>query len=113
MRIFCTKLLMVFLCLAALTSCWKVDLKENFGREGMMTPRPHRMGQMPQGDDPYSQGVRDGCNTAIGVLGTGPITTMYDDIYYDFDKTVNDSDYYKGRTLGFNYCSYYQDPDPF
>lgn len=78
----------------------------------MFTMRPAHLGKMPQGDDSYSQGVRDGCNTAISVVGAGPMQSGYEDTYYDFDKTISDPEYYKGRTVGFNYCTYYQDPDP-
>ncbi len=96
-----------------ISSCsTKTDLKEYYGREGPWTMRPAHLGQMPQGNDSYSQGVRDGCNTAISVVGSGPMASMYDDTYYDFDKSISDADYYKGRTLGFNYCTFYEDPDP-
>lgn len=88
------------------------DLKEYYGRPGMFTLRPAHLGEMPNGDDSYSQGVRDGCNTAIAIVGTGPMADMYENTYYDTNKSIEDSDYYKGRTLGFNYCTYYQDPDP-
>ncbi len=95
-----------------ISSCTN-DLKEYYGREGDLTMRPSYMGDMPNGDDPYSQGVRDGCNTAIATIGTGPMAASYDPMYYDFDKSITDSEYYKGRTTGFNYCTFYQDPDPF
>jgi len=94
-----------------LSSCTN-DLKQYYGRPGAMTMRPAHMGDMPNGDDSYSQGVRDGCNTAISVVGTGIMQTTYDQTYYDFDKSIKDPDYYKGRRLGFDYCTYYQDPDP-
>ena len=102
----------IFFSVIFLSSCWKNDLKEYYGREGSWTIRPAHMGEMPQGNDSYSQGVRDGCNTAISVVGSGPMTTQYEDTYYDFDKSIKDPEYYKGRTVGFNYCTYFQDPDP-
>lgn len=104
--------LIVFSFAVIVSSCSN-DLKEYYGREGMFTMRPAYMAKMPQGNDSYSQGMRDGCNTAIAAVGTGPMAAQYDDIYYDFDKSLNDSDYYKGRNTGFNYCTFYQDPDPF
>jgi hypothetical protein len=106
------KILTYSLFLMLLTSC-ELDLKKYYGREGMFTPRPDQLEKMPQGNDPYSKGVRDGCNTAMSVVGTGPMAGMYEDSYYDFEKTLKDSDYYRGRTTGFNYCTYYQDVDPF
>ncbi len=78
----------------------------------MLTATPAFIGKLPQGDDPYSQGVRDGCNTAISIVGSGFLDSSYDDIYYDFDKSVSNPDYYKGRTLGFNYCTQYLSFEP-
>ncbi len=106
-----TSILTLIFAMILLSSCINNDLKEYYGKESALTMRPAYLGEMPQGDDSYSKGVRDGCNTSIAVVGTGPMAEQYDDIYYDFDKT-NDQDYYRGRTLGFNYCTYYQDPDP-
>lgn len=101
------------LCAAGfLSSCQSNDLKEYYGREGDLTMRPAFMGKMPQGDDSYSQGVRDGCNTALAVVAVGPMATQYDESYIDFDKTLSDSDYYKGKNLGYNYCGYFTDVDP-
>lgn len=95
-----------------LVSCGN-DLKEYYGRHGALTPTPFFMGKLPDGDDNYSQGFRDGCNTALSTVGTGMLSATYDDNYYDYEKSLNNNDYYKGRTIGFNYCTYYQDPNPF
>ncbi len=95
----------------ALSSC-NNDLKEYFGRPGAFTLRPAYLGEMPQGDDSYSQGMRDGCNTSIAVVGVGPMASMYDESYVDYDRVMVDTDYHKGVTMGFNYCTYYQDVDP-
>lgn len=97
--------------LLALQACSN-DLKEYHGRHGMFTPAPFAIGQIPQGDDDYSQGFRDGCNTAYGIMGTGMLSSSYDSNYYDYEKSITNNDYYKGRTIGFNYCTYYLDNDP-
>jgi hypothetical protein len=95
-----------------LSSCMKNDLEDYYGREGMFTMRPAFMGKMPQGDDSYSQGMRDGCNTAIALIGTGPMASSYEVSYQDVNRTTSDRDYSKGYDLGQNYCTYYQDVDP-
>lgn len=74
--------------------------------------RPMGLDNLPSDDSSYSQGLRDGCNTALGSNGVGPMSASYADMYMDVNRNVNDTDYYKGRTLGFNYCTYYTDPDP-
>ncbi len=102
---------LILVSLLVLTSC-ENDLKENFGRHGPLTPGPFFMKGIPQGDDDYSQGFRDGCNTGHGIIGTGMMSATYDDTYYDIDKSIENNDYYKGRTIGFNYCTYYNDVNP-
>ncbi len=74
--------------------------------------RPLFMSDMPSDNSSYSQGLRDGCNTAIGTIGTGPMASSYDEFYYDVNRGITDQDYYKGRVTGYNYCTYYLDPDP-
>ncbi|HCR86161.1 MAG TPA: hypothetical protein DIV86_05730 [Alphaproteobacteria bacterium] len=103
--------LVLCLAIAALAGCTN-DLKENFGRPSIFTMRPAALSNLPNDDSSYSQGLRDGCNTALRVIGVGPMATSYDDSYYDINRGITDQDYYKGRTTGFNYCTYYQDPDP-
>lgn len=106
------KFFVCFICLLGTTACWKNDLNEYFGREGMMTPRPYRLDGIPQGDDSYSQGFRDGCNTAMGVVGSGLLNSMYESSYIDANRVVSDEDYNQGKTLGFNYCTFHLDVDP-
>jgi len=88
------------------------DLKEYFGRPGMLTMRPAGLDNLPDDDSSYSQGLRDGCNTALGTNAAGPMSATYADTYYDINRGITDQDYYKGRTTGFNYCTYYTDPEP-
>jgi len=99
------------LSLSFLASCSN-DLKEYHGRHGTFTPAPFSIGQMPQGDDDYSQGFRDGCNTGHSIIGTGMMSSTYDATYYNTEKSVTSNDYYKGRNIGFNYCTYYNDVNP-
>ena len=107
-----TKILVLSLAVISISSCMKNDLKKYYGRPGTFTMQPPYMGQMPNGDDSYSQGMRDGCNTSVPILGAGPMASMYESSYYDPNRAVEDKDYAKGFDLGFNYCSYYQDVDP-
>jgi hypothetical protein len=110
------KKLLLFIALLPISACgtntgagWFMD---EGGRLGTLTPKPLFLGELPQGDDDYSKGFRDGCNSAISVVGTGLQSMFYEDIYYDFDKIVDSPDYYKGKTIGFDYCTYYIDVDP-
>lgn len=105
-----TRLLIHLSMLFLLSGC-AGDLAEYFGRHGMLTPEPAGLADMPQGDDDYSQGFRDGCNTAISITGSGFLST-YDPIFYDFDKSLSSPEYYRGRTVGKNYCMYYVDNNP-
>lgn len=106
------KFFIAIICLVSTASCWKNDLTEYFGRHGMMTPAPYRLEGIPQGDDSYSQGFRDGCNTAMSVIGSGMLNSMYEDSYIDANRVVEDENYNQGKTLGFNYCTYHLDVDP-
>lgn len=101
------------LCLIFICASCKTDLKEYYGRHGTFTPAPMYFEGMPEGDDEYSQGFRDGCNTAFRTVGTGLLSVMYDDTYYDFDKILDSDDYYKGMSLGMSYCTNHLDTDPF
>lgn len=102
----------VLIACAMMVSSCASDLKEYFGRHGPFTPAPFLIGDMPDGDDDYSQGFRDGCNTSHSIIGTALMSATYDDIYYDVEKSIKSDEYYKGRTIGHNYCNYYNDTNP-
>jgi len=80
------------------------------GRRGLFTPRPFQMRGIPQGDDSYSRGFRDGCNISIGMIGSG--LHRMDGFGYDPNRGIEDKDYYLGYRTGDFYCAYYLDSDP-
>ncbi len=79
------------------------------GKHRFWTPRPPTL-TMPEGDDAYSQGFRDGCNVALGIVGSG-LLRMHA-FGYDPNWGAQDKDYYLGYNTGNNYCTFYLDPDP-
>ncbi len=83
------------------------DLPTTFG--GSMSPRPLFMSNLPGGDDSYSTGFREGCQTTIS-YGEGMLR-MYD-FAYDIDRGLKDKEYYAGYRAGTVYCTYFADVDP-
>ena len=101
--------LLCALLLGQLTACGGLFMDEK-GRWGLLTPRPHQLSNIPDGDDSFSQGFRDGCNTAVGIIGTGLLRSHAST--YDVDRALEDDEYYKGYREGSTYCTYYMDTDP-
>jgi hypothetical protein len=91
---------------AALSGCVS---RGDYG-SGMFEPRPLLMRNIPSGDDPYSQGWRDACQTFTGIVGSGML--KMEPFAYDPERGVYDKEYYKGWRDGITYCTYYTDYDP-
>lgn len=100
-----TGLLGVVLMGVMLTACTE---RGNFG--SALEPRPLFMRGIPSGDDAYSQGWRDACQTFVGIVGSGMLRNQ--PFAYDPERGVNDKEYYKGWRDGIAYCTYYTDYDP-
>ena len=66
----------------------------------------------PPGPPNYQQGIMDGCRTAIGASASGFYALMYNKVYYDVDKAINDTVYYKAWKDGYFYCKYEHDKGP-
>lgn len=64
---------------------------------------------LPDGDTSYDQGFRDGCNTAIGITGSGMHRTY--GFEYDVNRGIEDKEYYRGFRMGTSACVYYLDVD--
>lgn len=96
--------------LVILSACAQ-DYSLTQGRHAFWTPEPLFMANLPDGDDSYSQGFRDGCNTAIGSTGSAMLRSAHD-IAFDVNRGIEDRDYYRGYRIGNNYCTYYVDSDP-
>ncbi len=89
-----------------MTGC--ADTYQNYGRWSTWTPRPYQMRNIPQGDDSYSLGFRDGCNTGIGLVGSAMLQNH--DFSYDAARALEDKDYAQGFRAGQGYCVGYVDP---
>lgn len=57
---------------------------------------------MPEGDDDFSVGFRDGCQTGSGIIGES-VMRVYG-MSYDVEKGIENQQYYKGYKTGFNTC---------
>jgi len=82
----------------------------NFGGSSFLEPRPLLMRGIPSGEDAYSQGWRDACQTFVGIVGSGMLRMQ--PFAYDPERGVKDKEYYKGWRDGLSYCTYYTDYDP-
>ncbi len=86
------------------------NYKQTYGRDTFWTPEPAFLDGIPEGDDSYSQGFRDGCNTFTGFVASG--FPRGHDFAYDAERGIKDRDYYVGYRIGSDYCTYYSDYDP-
>ena len=93
-----------------LSGCDSMNYPLTYGRHQMWTPEPMGMSGLPDGDDSYSQGFRDGCNVSLGIVGSGMLRAH--GFAYDVNRGIEDRKYYRGYRLGNNYCMYYVDRDP-
>ncbi len=101
------------ICLASLqlSACGIPTLSEN-GKTSVFSPKPLFLRNLPQTDDNYSQGFRDGCYNFIGQTGFG-FQRMYDRPPRATDELFMDRLYQRGYTDGDRYCSAYVNHDIF
>lgn len=66
-------------------------------------PRRAYVRGLPTGDDSYSVGFRNGCQTAFGLVGAGVMRLLPEKI--DADKLVNDKMYLRGWHDGLGHCN--------
>ncbi len=85
------------------------DTYQNYGKHGFWTAKPMFL-SMPEGDDSYSIGFRDGCNTMIGAIGSGFLRGH--EVAYDPNRGLQDAEYYRGYAFGRSHCTYFQDSGP-
>lgn len=71
-------------------------------------PGPMMVRNLPDGDDSYSQGFRDGCETYVGMQGTGFVQMK--EYSWDNNRMISDPMYNKGIVDGRNYCTYVWHP---
>lgn len=85
-----------------LSSC--VTLLDDAGRPGSFSPKPMFLNNLPQGDDNYSLGFRDGCYNFVGQSGFG-LSRVYDRPISVDSGRLYDTFYQQGYRHGDRYCS--------
>lgn len=76
----------------------------NLQTDTILTPRPMLIRNLPDGDDSYSEGFRAGCNTMLGIVGTGYLRSLR--INVDGYRMVEDKLYTRGWSDGANFCTF-------
>lgn len=87
----------------AMTACGPL-IGENTGPYGMFSPKPMLMRGLPQGDDAFSKGFRDGCYNFMGQNGYG-LLRIYD--IPPAPEYVNNKLYKLGYIRGDRHCGVY------
>ncbi len=77
---------------------------------GTMAPVPMGMRNVPDGQDSFSVGWRDGCNTYLGFTGSGLVQMR--GFSYDINRSLQDRMYATGFREGASLCMYYSDTRP-
>lgn len=65
-------------------------------------PRRTVIKGLPDGEDSYSQGFRDGCQTHMGIVGSGTLRLLPERIFPE--RLINDPVYLRGFNDGADYC---------
>ncbi|MET0155140.1 MAG: hypothetical protein ABW189_03425 [Rickettsiales bacterium] len=64
----------------------------------------------PTGGDAFSRGWRDGCDTALAIVGSGTLRLVGDKTNASYARRLStDSAYEKGAEMGGNYCAHFLD----
>lgn len=74
------------------------------GAEETMGPTNMFLRNLPQGNDSYSVGFRDGCNTYMGIIGTSVL--QFKEFRQDNARMIEDQMYATGYEDGRNHCTY-------
>jgi hypothetical protein len=72
-------------------------------------PLPVFMRNLPKGNDSYSVGFRDGCETFLSIVGPGPMRMLQSKV--DGWKMTQDKLYSRGWSDGGTHCTFYLDWD--
>lgn len=94
-----------------LSGCADIRMVKKSLREGesIFKGNPYLLRGLPQGTDSYSRGVRDGCETAMGIMGAGTLRLLKPKI--NGYQLVKDPLYTRAFIDGMNYCNFYLDWD--
>lgn len=106
-------MMLVVLCCGLVSGCYSSSwawLKQPTDvKKGSVYSPSRPFLKLPQGDDPYSQGMRAGCETHMSIVGAGILRTMKPQM--DGYKLSEDPMYLRGFADGSAYCAYYLDWD--
>ncbi len=65
---------------------------------------------VPKGNDSFSQGWRDGCDTSLAIVGEGSLRLIKEKINQQTAKRMRSDELYdKGFTTGSGYCTNFLD----
>ena len=106
-------LFLVFFALTLLPACSSLpDMSEIYAptKFGTLSPMPMQMRNIPEGQDSFSVGWRDGCNSYLGFAGSGLVQMR--DFTYDINRSLQDKPYASGFREGASLCMYYTDTRP-
>ena len=80
------------------------------GKPGIFSPQAVFLRNLPQGDDNYSQGFRDGCYNAIGTNGYG-LQRIFTKPHRAANELYMDALYRRAYNDGDRHCSAYVNRD--
>lgn len=105
--------LLLLLILGAVSGCMPNLSMRNFtgvkavpvtmGQDGVFTSRRAYIRGLPTGNDSYSVGFRDGCQTILGIVGAGTLRLLPERI--DAERMVHDKMYLRGWHDGDGHCN--------
>lgn len=103
-------ILFVLIALAGCTPSKMFNVKTAMTPDtNLLAPGRLFMRGLPQGSDSYSQGIRDGCETFMGIVGSGALRLLPSKI--DGFRLTEDPAYARGFVDGQTYCTHYMDWD--
>ena len=102
-----TRIIIMTCCFLFLGSCvkemWSMPKSWNWG----FRPRPYMARGLPDGDDDYSYGFRDGCKSVLSSVGEGGVRSIKS--VYDGWLLTSNSFYASGFVDGEEHCTYIYD----
>ncbi len=99
----------MFALLTGITGCSYIPTYEPTGF-GSYSPTPPLLRAIPEGNDSFSTGWRDGCNTYLGFVGEGVMRMR--PFTFDVNRSLKDPLYAAGYREGASLCTFYTNTRP-
>jgi len=103
-----TRIFLIILVLLSVNGCLQFNQD---GRHSLSTPTPlflnPTLKNYAEDDSDFSDGYRHGCNTALGIMGTGMLRMH--GFEYDVNRGIENKEYYRGYRSGMSACTYHID----